>query len=333
MTTDYTYLSNPQLKIVRPGWPGNKVIRGMFANGEELYIPKMSNVWKWKFSPNHQKAEKERDDYRPQVVFDANQFSGKEDCIVWLGHSSFLLRFEGKTFLVDPVLYDLPLLKRRTPLPCRPDSMPPVDYLLLSHGHRDHLDARSVRQVVARNPGLKAFGPLGMEKLLHQITRGLPFQQAGWYQQFLLDAGSDLELFFLPAAHWHRRGLWDMNKVLWGSFLLKTKDKSLFFAGDTAMGPHFADIKTLFGPPDICLLPVGAYKPAFLMQQSHLSPLEAVEAFNLLGGKRFIPMHFGTFDLSDEPPGEPVRQLEEMAAAGKIKGRLVLPVIGANLLL
>jgi L-ascorbate metabolism protein UlaG (beta-lactamase superfamily) len=326
------YQFNPSLKIVRPGWAGNKVIRGMFANGENLYVPRLADVWKWKLSRNPQKAEKEKDDYRPRVIPAPDLCQSTADSITWLGHASFLLRLQGCTFLVDPVLFDLPLIKRRTPLPCPPESFRHIDYLLLSHGHRDHLDAKSLKLLFAQNPGLKALAPLAMGALVAKMVSGLPLQEAGWYQQFNLAPLADLELFYLPAAHWHRRGLFDMNKVLWGSFLLRTKTRSIFFAGDTALDQHFTDIRELFGPPDICILPVGAYKPPYLMQRSHLNPREAVEAFNLLAGKQFIPMHYGTFDLSDEPAGEPVRLLQEMAAAGKINGHLVLPAIGQNLL-
>lgn len=332
MKQGYSYQSNPRLKIVKPGWPGNKVIRGMFANGEDLYVPRMSDVWKWQLSPNPQKAEKAKDDYRPQVIPQPGLFRAQDDSITWLGHASFLLRLQGRSLLVDPVLFDLPLMKRRTALPCPPEAFHPIDYLLLSHGHRDHLDARSVKQVFALNPRLQAYGPLGMGKLLHRLVPGLPLQEAGWYQQYHLDGGAGLELFFLPAAHWHRRGLFDMNQVLWGSFLIRTPTQSIFFAGDTALKDHFSDIRELFGAPDICMLPVGAYKPDYLMQQSHLNPQEAVAAFNQLGGKTFIPMHYGTFDLSDEPPGEPVRLLQQMAAAARINGKLIVPAIGQNLL-
>jgi L-ascorbate metabolism protein UlaG (beta-lactamase superfamily) len=329
---DHTYVRNPNLKTIKPDWPGNKVIKGMFANGEALYVPKMWNVWKWKFSSNPQKEEKVRDDYRPQVISNPDLFHNTHDTLTWLGHASFLIRVQGITFLVDPVLFDLPLMKRRTPLPCPPEAFRNIDYLLLSHGHRDHLDARSLKLVFDQNPGLKAFGPLAMAPLVHQMAPGLPLQEAGWYQQFNLEKGQDLQLYYLPAAHWHRRGLSDMNKVLWGSFLIRTPRQLIFFAGDTALDHHFGEIRNLFGPPDNCILPVGAYKPAFMMQQSHLNPREAVQAFNELGGKTFIPMHYGTFDLSDEPAGEPVRLLQEMAAAGKINGQLVIPAIGQNLL-
>src|SRR5690606_24662459 len=100
----------------------------------------------------------------------------------------------------------------------------------------------------------------------------------------------------------------------------------------SALGPHFEAIEELLGPMDVCLMPVGAYKPAFLMSKSHMNPHESVKAYNLLHGGTFIPMHYGTFDLSDEPPGEPVRLLRQIAASGMLQG-LKIPAIGEPVLL
>ena len=326
------YLSNPDLKIIKPGWLGNKIVGDQFANGNELYQPSFLNVWKWKLSGNPQKAEKEKDTFTPPVKQDNTLFQTQEDGIVWLGHATFLFRVNGVNFLTDPVLFDLPFIKRRSALPCPPEKIKPIDYLLLSHGHRDHLDEKSLKLIFKQNPRLQALGSLKMDRLLKDMVPGMPMQEAGWFQQYNLEENTGVEVFYLPAAHWHRRGLNDMNKILWGSFMLRTKTKSIFFAGDTAYKPSFfADIKNLFGSPDICLLPVGAYKPAFMMQGSHINPAEAVQIFNELGSKTFIPMHYGTFDLSDEPASEPVRLLEEYAAAGKINGNLLIPTIGERI--
>jgi L-ascorbate metabolism protein UlaG (beta-lactamase superfamily) len=175
---------------------------------------------------------------------------------------------------------------------------------------------------------MQAMVPLQMSSLLKAAVPGLVVQEAGWYQQFTIAEETGVEIIYLPAAHWHQRGLNDMNKVLWGSFLLRTPHWQLYFAGDTAYKDHFKEINQLFGAPDICFIPIGAYKPAFMMDKSHLNPAEAVQAFNELGGKTFIPMHFGTFDLSDEPAGEPLRLLEQFAAAGQFQGTLRAPAIG-----
>lgn len=323
-----TFLSNPKLKTIKPGWPGNKVINGQFANGEELFNPSFLKVLKWKLSRNPQKIQKEQDHYVPPVTPHHNLFTSADDAVVWLGHATFLIRLNGFNFLTDPVLFDLPLIKRRTYLPCPPEAFKNIDFLLLSHGHRDHLDEKSIRQLYRQNPGLQAMVPLKMGELLHQMVPGLVYQEAGWFQEFTITQETGVKITYLPASHWHRRGLMDMNKVLWGSFLLRTPTKKIFFAGDTSYKEHFREIKELFGPPDISILPIGAYKPDYIMQKSHLDPKEAVQAFSDLGSKKLIPMHYGTFDLSDEPPGEPVRLMQEFAAAGQINGQLLLPAVG-----
>ncbi|TXK52067.1 hypothetical protein FVR03_02030 [Pontibacter qinzhouensis] len=325
------HVRNEKLQTIKPGYRGNKIIDGLFANGDELYLPAFSNVLKWKLSPNPQRDEKKADMFVPEVHLGSDFLSSTDDMVVWLGHASFLIRLNGVTFLTDPVLYDLPLLKRRVGLPCPPEHLCGIDFLLLSHGHRDHMDTKSIRAIFNQNPSIKALTPLGSGDVLRGIERRLPYQEAGWFQQYDL-APAGIEVYFMPASHWHRRSAFDMNKMLWGSFVIKTASTLLYFAGDTGYGSHFDEIQELFGAMDICIMPVGAYKPTFLMQRSHLNPHEAVKAYNLLRGGAFIPMHYGTFDLSDEPAGEPVRLLEQIASAGMLQG-LQIPSIGQPVLL
>ncbi|MCC9138573.1 MBL fold metallo-hydrolase [Pontibacter silvestris] len=325
------HLKNDRLETVKPNYRGNKVINGRFANGDELYNPDFSTVLKWQLSRNPQREEKKRDDYTPPVHKGNDFLYSDQDMVVWLGHASFFIRFNGVTFLTDPVLYDIPMVKRRAGLPCPPEQLRNIDFLLLSHGHRDHLDKKSIQTVFKNNPQMKALAPLEAGNILRSIDPHLPYQEAGWFQKFDL-APDGIEIYFAPASHWYRRGVLDMNKVLWGSFVIKTTELTLFFAGDTALGNHFEEIEDIFGPMDVCLMPVGAYKPSFLMSKSHLNPNEAVKAYNLLRGGTFIPMHYGTFDLSDEPASEPVRLLEQIAAGGMLRG-LRIPAIGEPLLL
>lgn len=330
---DIRYVRNEHLKTIKPGYPGNKIIGNRFANGDELYQPSLRTVLKWQLTRNPQKAEKEKDNYTPAVIPDAQIFISKQDMLVWLGHSSFLLRLNGVSFLIDPVLFSSRFLKRKHPLPCAVANIRNINYLVLSHGHRDHLDKKSIRAVVKNNPEVKALIPLAMGPLLHQMAPGIVYQEAGWYQQFSLPEQRGVEVYFLPAAHWHRRGLNDMNKVLWGSILFKTANKLIYFAGDTAYQEHFGEIRNLFGMPDIAIMPIGAYKPPYLMQLSHLNPTEAVQACNDMSAQTFIPMHYGTFDLSDEPASEPIRLVQELAAAGKLDGHLQIPAVGERVLL
>ncbi|RDV14650.1 hypothetical protein DXT99_13355 [Pontibacter diazotrophicus] len=325
------HIRNERLETIKKDYRGNKTIKGRFANGDEIYYPASSDVLRWQLSKNPQRNEKKRDNYVPPVHEGSEFINSDKDMIVWLGHCSFFIRLGGITFLTDPVLYDVPLLPRRAGLPCPPEHLRNIDFLLLSHGHRDHLDKKTIKTVFESNPQLKALAPLRAGDILRNINPHLPYQEAGWYQKFDLVPG-EVEVYFMPASHWYRRGLLDMNKVLWGSFVIKTPALSLYFAGDSAMGQHFEEIEDLLGPMDVCLMPVGAYKPAFLMAKSHMNPHEAVKGYNLLRGGTFIPMHYGTFDLSDEPPGEPVRLLQQIAAGGMLQG-LKIPAIGEPVLL
>ncbi|MCJ8165376.1 MBL fold metallo-hydrolase [Pontibacter sp. E15-1] len=331
-TSKIRHVKNERLETIKPDYRGNKTIKGRFANGDELYTPDLSNVVRWQLSRNPQREEKKDDAYVPDVIHGSDFIHSDKDMVVWLGHASFFIRLGGITFLTDPVFYDVPPLSRRVGLPCPPEQLRDISFLLLSHGHRDHLDKKSIRTLFQHNPQLKALAPLRAGKILRSINPQLPYQEAGWYQKYDLVPGGGVEVYFMPASHWHRRGVLDMNKVLWGSFVLKTPTVSLFFAGDSALGPHFEEIEELFGPMDVCIMPVGAYKPAFLMAKSHMNPHEAVKAYNLMHGGTFLPMHYGTFDLSDEPPGEPVRLLRQIAAGGMLQG-LKIPAIGEPFLL
>jgi len=322
------YRRNENLRTIRAGYAGNKLIGKEFCNGEELYEPSFATVLQWRLTANPQKEEKKHDTWVPEVVSCAEAFFSTQDMLVWLGHASFLLRVGGVSLLFDPVLFSSVGLRHRHPLPCRPEDVRNLDYLLLSHAHRDHLDEQSIRLLARQNPKLRAFGPLGVAGLLRKWAPPLPVQEAGWWQQFDLGPEAPFELYYLPASHWSRRGLFDLNEILWGSFLLKTDDRLIYFAGDTSWGEHFEQIEQTFGPIDIALLPIGAYKPPFMMGHSHINPHEAAKAANVLRAGHVVPMHYGTFDLSDEPASEPLRLLTEVASSGLLRGELHAPAVG-----
>jgi L-ascorbate metabolism protein UlaG (beta-lactamase superfamily) len=281
---------------------------------------------KWQFTRNPQRQEKKQDHWVP-AVHDPREFlSGTQDGLVWLGHATFFIRMGGVTFLTDPLFYGVSWLKRRVPFPVRPEELPPIDYVLLSHGHFDHCDKPSLK-ALREHHSFEVLTSLNMSKLIQPWLPQTTVQEAGWHQPYQLPAGKP-QIYFLPAYHWHKRGLTDNDRILWGSFLLQTPEKTLYFGADSGYQPHFKEIQTLFPSIDICLLGVGAYKPSFIMQPSHTSPDEAVQAFQDLKGKTFIPMHYGTFDLSDEPAGEPFRRLNELEGQGKIPGKLAMTSIG-----
>ena len=132
----------------------------------------------------------------------------------------------------------------------------------------------------------------------------------------------------MPTQHWCRRYLHDLNRHLWGSFVVEGNGKTLYFGGDSAYSPHFREVGTYFPGIALALVGIGAYRPTWFMQGAHTSPEQAWRGFEDTGARRLLPMHYGTYDLSREPAGEPVRLIAEAAAAAGRGGDLVLRGVG-----
>jgi len=324
------YVNNPSLRTIKDGYPGNLLIDGEFTNSKTKDVNSFLKVLKWKFTRNPQREEKKNENYKVTVDKNNGFLYSDQDMIVWLGHSTFYIQIDKVKIITDPVFFDLPLIKRKTELPLAPEELRNIDYLLLSHGHRDHFDIPSLKILLANNPSIKILGPLKLSTLFNELDFKGEIQEAGWYQQFKSDT---IDFVFLPAKHWHRRGFNDFNKVLWGSFYLKGNNKSIYFAGDTAYGVHFKEIQQAIPPIDYCLMPIGAYKPSFLMNLFHVNPKEAFKAYQELQAKYFIPMHYGTFDLSDEPMGEPEREIRRLFKEQGTSEHLLLKAIGKPILI
>ncbi len=328
----FQYRSNPDLPSVKPDYPGNKFANGRFYNDSRRKHPVAKDAFQWKFKEgNPQKQEKRNDKFRVPVIPNKDVFQGTEDVIVWLGHASFFIRINGVNLLTDPCLGDIYLLRRLVGLPCDISDIFPIDYILLSHGHRDHFDVPSLKKLLKHNPKVRFLCPLNIGSLIRKnLGKQYVYQEAGWYQTFTLPQ-EDIQITALPAKHWNRRGLSDYNLELWCGYWIQANNKKLYFSGDTADGPHFQEIHDTLGSPDIAFMPIGAYKPAIIMNSSHTSPQESVAAFNLLGGKTFIPMHYATYDLSDEPISEPIRLCQQMESDGTLKGKLANLAVGEEL--
>ncbi|WP_066831387.1 MBL fold metallo-hydrolase [Rufibacter ruber] len=320
------YLKNPDFPVIRADWEGNRLRNGRFLGEFKEGNQSMLVALKWMLSKNPQREEKKKDTWLPPVTDPAAFLQGKEDGLVWLGHATFFIRLGGTTFLTDPVFYGVSYLKRKVPLPVPPEQLPKIDYVLLSHGHMDHCDKKSL-QTLRQLQQFAVLTSLKMKTLIEPWLPETEIMEAGWYQEYVLPQPQP-NVYFLPSFHWYKRGLADNNKILWGSFLLQTPEQTLYFGADSGYDQHFKEIAQLFPSIDTCLLGVGAYSPAFIMKPSHTNPAEAVQAFNDLGGKTLIPMHYGTFDLSDEPISEPVQWLQQLEKKGEIAGQLKITGIG-----
>jgi len=227
---------------------------------------------------------------------------GEPARLTWLGHASWLVQLDGVSLLVDPVLE--PQLfggVRRSVAPgVAAAALPPIDAALVSHSHYDHLDLPTLVRV--RAPVLAGLGLAGLFE-----QQGLSATELGWWRAAPVGG---VRVTFVPAQHWSRRGLRDQNATLWGGFVIEGRSARIYHSGDTAYFEGFEEIGARFPGLDAALLPIGAYDPAWFMERQHMNPEQALRAFEDLGARTFVAMHWGTFKLTDEPLDEPPRRLE-----------------------
>lgn len=228
--------------------------------------------------------------------------------ITWIGHSTFLIQCDGINIITDPIFGDISLFyKRLTPPGITLDQMPLLDLMLLSHNHRDHMDAPSLKALKSNTHMLCAV-PIGDGYWFNRHGFAHVVEHT-WWQTTVMAlptvSGKPIRIHFLPAVHWSQRGLFDKNKSLWGSWLIEVGDCCVYFGGDTAYSPHFSVIKQHVNPIDIALLPIGPCLPRLHMKYTHMDAIEAGQAWLDLGAAACIPMHWGTFrfgrDLFDTP--------------------------------
>lgn len=232
------------------------------------------------------------------------------DSITWLGQACFYMKVGGVSVVTDPflslraspVVFSGP--RRLVPAPLHMNDLLPLDVIVISHNHYDHLDVPTLsRWHNKTTPVLTTLGT-------GNIIRKLGFSQVielDWYQKVEVKGAV---FTCLPAYHFSGRSLLDSNRALWGSFTVASQGRSVFFAGDTGYGSEFRRIGELMGPVDIALVPIGAYSPRKIMSRVHASPEEGVAIGRDVRAKCMIPMHWGTIRLTDEPMMEPKSRFE-----------------------
>jgi len=233
--------------------------------------------------------------------------------ITWIGHSTMLVRMSGVTFLTDPMFSETasPVAlvgPRRLVEPGVPlNELPRIDFVTLSHNHYDHSDFDSIQALAEM--GAHFLVPLGLGELVREA--GGQFTELDWWEQTTV---GNVTVHCVPAQHFSRRGIADGDKTLWAGWVVAGDTRRFYHAGDTGYFSGFAEIGRRLGPIDLMAVPVGAYEPSAMMRTVHVDPEEAVQAVLDVGARRAVAMHYGTFDLADEPLDEPPRRFAAEAA-------------------
>ncbi|MCS7459061.1 MBL fold metallo-hydrolase [Paenibacillus doosanensis] len=230
----------------------------------------------------------------------------EQTSITWIGHSSFLIQMGGVNLLTDPVWAErMGFARRLSPPGLSMDELPPIDAVLLSHSHYDHMDMRTLRAWKSA----QLYVPAGLGPKLR--AKGFTsVAELSWWEHAQLGG---LELHFVPAQHWTRRTLLDTNRSHWGGWVFQPAQLgeargAVYFAGDSGYFPGFRRIGERFAIR-YALMPIGAYEPEWFMSAQHVTPEEAVQAFLDVQGDVFIPMHYGAFRLADDTPREALDRL------------------------
>ena len=278
--------------------------------------------WKWRSSEIVPWPENARPDAVAPLLPTA--MDEREAAVTFVGHSTFLVQFaSGLNILTDPIWSERasPVAfagpRRARPPALALGELPPVGLVLVSHGHYDHLDVPTLRQLDERFQPLFLTG-LGNRAFLR--GKGLRrVEELDWWQSYNLgENGGGPNVTFTPAQHWSARSATRRNRPLWGGFWLAAVGvPSVYFTGDSGYGAHFGLIRERLGAPDLALVPIGAYEPRWFMRDQHMNPDDAVQAHLALGARRSVAMHFGTFRLTDEGIDQPA---EALAASLRARG-------------
>lgn len=327
------YVKNDDLPTVVEGWKGTPVDqKGRFVNHEFPFLSSTLDLLRWKIGGNPQAEEKAKDTARLKIGDPSKFLNSDRNGILWLGHAAVYIRLNGKSILLDPVFGKPPLVSEYVHVPSPLEQIRSVDYVLISHDHRDHCDEASLRQIAQKFPNAVFLGGLGMEDIFTAWkTPSNDLKTAGWFQKFSLPDDA-VSVYFLPVRHWSRRGLFDMNQRLWGGYIIEGGGKTIYFGGDSGYGSHYKETAAAFPQIDHFIIGIGGYQPRWFMEPNHNSPSDAIKAFQDARAKTLIPMHYGRFDLTDEPPNEPLRLLKEEAEKMNISDKIHVLTINESML-
>ena len=265
-------------------------------------------LFEWKISSNPWSKEKKKKPYFSVTRPDVKAIAKGDDSVTYLGHATLWIRVNGQNIITDPVFGDIVwFIDRFAPFPLPPEELAPMQVVLISHNHYDHLDKDSIRKL---GTGPLYLTPLGYREWFEDILPGARVIELDWFQKYTLHG---VTYRLLPVQHWTKRTPFNTNRSLWGSWLIESANRKIYFAGDSGYFPGFAEYGRKFGPMDAALLPIGSYQPRWFMSVYHMDPAEALQAFKDLRAKVLIPQQWGVFDLTDEPMDLPPKDYRKAA--------------------
>ena len=284
---------------------------------------------RWKLSNREDFTEEEKQFLPAFIPNAANRIKAtQDDLIMWVGHTTFLVRLNGEYWLTDPIFSNRALLpKRKTPPAINAEDLLELNIkrlnIIISHNHYDHLDKKTIRSLPDNT---RFFVPLGLKTFLKGLGKN-DIVEMNWWQT--VDAGNGTNIACLPMQHWSRRIGYPLNSSLWASFMIVTPDVIIYFAGDGGYFIGYREIGRLYPRIDYVLMPTTAYHPRWFMHYAHMDIDETIDAFHDLKAQYFIPTQWGTFHLGDEPVGFPAIELKrKISEKGLDPSRFLIMDIG-----
>ena len=290
---------------------------------------KLRDLWQWR--QTRQPAKWPEQAPSPYADTPPRRVEGDRVRFSFVGHASWLIQTAGLNILVDPVWSERASPFRRVG-PKRVnapgiafEALPPIDVVLVSHGHYDHLDAATLSRL-AKAFAPRVITPLGNDLTMRKHDKAIRAEAFDWGDRIVL--GNDVTVTLVATRHWSARGLFDRNEVLWASFVIETPVGKIYAVGDSGYGTgaHFRRVREQHGPLRVALLPIGAYEPRWFMRDQHMNPQDAVQALADCGAERALAHHHGTFQLTDEAIDAPVAALHDALDAAGLPREKFLPL-------
>lgn len=311
-----------------------------FRNPDGAHNPGFARFLSWQWHRLWDEAAPQRPERVPRLPVSSADLARPEDGwrVTWIGHATLLVQVDGVNVLTDPIFSERaspvswfgPL--RAVPPALQAADLPPIDAVVVSHNHYDHLDEASVLALQRQPGGPPVFiVPLGMERWF--ADQGIAnVRPLDWWQGTEIVRGaSRVRVDLVPARHWSRRTPWDTNAVLWGGYALTGAGARAYFAGDTGYGDGgiFREIGRRYGGFDLAMIPVGCYEPRWFMGHQHVDPAEAVRIHADVAARHSMGMHWGAFRMCDEPVEAPMDDLPAaLDKAGVARDRFELWAVG-----